>query len=145
MSIASKLLSEKDKDEIGRVCCNCGKTTDLEYHHIVPLSFGGSNILSNYCCLCYNCHSLIHFGKKKNINHSEATKMGIEKARLAGKQIGRVAGQTYTTKKEKVAKEIILKNSKDFHGANTDVEVMKIAGISRNTYYKYKWELKYNT
>ena len=45
-------------------------------------------------------------------------------------------------KKEKEAKEIILKNSKDFNGTNTDSEVIKIAGISRNSYYKYKAELK---
>ena len=45
-------------------------------------------------------------------------------------------------KKEVTTKEIILKNSKDFNGNNTDAEVIKIAGISRNSYYKYKAELK---
>ena len=35
-----------------------------------------------------------------------------------------------------------MKNSKDFNGTNTDSEVIKIAGISRNSYYKYKAELK---
>ena len=38
--------------------------------------------------------------------------------------------------------EIILKNSKDFNGTNSDSEVIKIAGISRNSFYKYKAELK---
>lgn len=69
------------------------------------------------------------------------TSEGIKTAKLNGKQIGRIKGNKYTTKKETAAKEIILKNSKDFHGTNTDSEVMKIAGISRNTYYKYKSEL----
>ena len=32
--------------------------------------------------------------------------------------------------------------SKDFNGTNTDSEVIKLAGISRNSYYKYKAELK---
>ena len=64
-------LTEKEKAKIGKQCCNCGKKEDLEYHHIVPLSMGGNNIVSNICCLCYSCHSLIHFGEKKNINHSE--------------------------------------------------------------------------
>ena len=41
-----------------------------------------------------------------------------------------------------MAKRLILKNSKDFNGTNTDDEVMKITGLSRNTYYKYKRELK---
>ncbi len=70
------------------------------------------------------------------------TAEGIETARLNGKQIGRIKGKKYTSKKEIAAKEIILKNSKDFGGSNTDPEVIRIAGISRNSYYKYKAELK---
>lgn len=70
------------------------------------------------------------------------TSEGIHTARLNGKQIGRVAGKKYTTKKEKKAKEVILKYSKDFYGSNNDSEVIKIAEISRNSYYKYKAELK---
>ena len=34
-----------------------------------------------------------------------------------------------------------MKNSRDFLGNNSDTEVMKICGISKNTYYKYKREL----
>ena len=71
----------------------------------------------------------------------QRTREGIETARLNGKQIGGVTGKKLITKKSIEAKEIILKNSKDFNGTNTDIEVMKIAGISRNSYYKYKREL----
>ena len=67
------------------------------------------------------------------------TSEGLKTAKLAGKQIGRIKGNKYTTKKELAAKEIILKNSKDFNGTNSDSEVIKIAGISRNTFYKYNW------
>lgn len=70
------------------------------------------------------------------------TSEGIKTAKLNGKQIGRIKGKTYTSQKEKISKEIILKNSRDFNGTNTDEEVMKICGISRNSYYKYKRELK---
>ena len=56
-------------------------------------------------------------------------------------QIGQKKGAKLNTKKSIEAKKIILKNSKDFNGTNTDAEVMKIAGISRNSYYKYKREL----
>ena len=31
--------------------------------------------------------------------------------------------------------------SKDFDGSNTDLQVMKINGLAKNTYYKYKKEL----
>ncbi len=72
------------------------------------------------------------------------TSEGIKTAKLNGKQIGRIKGKTYTSQKEKISKEIILKNSRDFNGTNTDEEVIKICGISRNSYYKYKREIKNN-
>ena len=71
----------------------------------------------------------------------QRTSEGILTAKLSGKQIGRVSGKKYISQKEKISKEIILKNSKDFYGTNTDEEVMKICSISRNSYYKYKKNL----
>lgn len=67
---------------------------------------------------------------------------GIETARLNGKQIGGVEGSKYKVKKSVEAKEQIKKYSKDFDGTLADTEVIKLTGISRKTYYKYKRELK---
>lgn len=72
----------------------------------------------------------------------QRTKEGVEVARINGKQIGRVTGQKYETKKAKEAKAVIRKHNKDFGGQLNDVDCMKLAGITRNTYYKYKKELK---
>lgn len=72
----------------------------------------------------------------------QRTKEGIETARLNGKQIGQKAGSKLTTKKSITAKEIIKKHSKSFDGTLSDIDVMKLTGLSRNTYYKYKSELK---
>ena len=72
----------------------------------------------------------------------QRTKEGIETARLNGKQIGQQAGRKLNVKKEAPAKETILKHSKDFNGTLNDAEVMKLTGLARNTYYKYKRELK---
>lgn len=72
----------------------------------------------------------------------QRTKEGIETARLAGKQIGQREGVKLTTKKSIAAKEVIRKHSKDFNGFLSDLDVMKLAGLSRNTYYKYKREMK---
>lgn len=80
--------------------------------------------------------------EKEVLDLHQRTSEGIKTAKLNGKQIGRIKGNKYTTKKEIAAKEIILKNSKNFNGTNTDSKVIKIAGISRNSYYKYKAELK---
>lgn len=71
----------------------------------------------------------------------QRTKEGIETARLNGKQIGQLKGAKLTTKKSIQAKEQILKHSKDFKGSLNDVEAMKLIGLARNTYYKYKKEL----
>ena len=72
----------------------------------------------------------------------QRTREGIETARLNGKQIGQPKGAKLTTKKSIEAKEVILKRSKDFNGDLSDLEVMKLTGIARGTYYKYKRELK---
>jgi len=71
----------------------------------------------------------------------QRTKEGIETARLNGKQIGQKKGIKIITKKSVEAKEHILKYSKDFQGTLNDIEVMKLIGLARNTYYKYKKEL----
>jgi len=71
----------------------------------------------------------------------QRTSEGLETARLEGKQIGIKKGTKLITKKEKQAKEIILKHSKSFNGTLNDKECAKLAGVSRNSYYKYKKEL----
>lgn len=71
----------------------------------------------------------------------QRTKEGIETARLNGKQIGGIKGKKLVTKKSIEAKADIKKYSKDFEGTLKDTEVMKLTGLARNTYYKYKKEL----
>ena len=72
----------------------------------------------------------------------QRTKEGIETARLKGKQIGQKRGTTLTTKKSIKAKAGIKKYSRDFDGTLNDTDCMKLLGISHNTFYKYKKELK---
>ena len=72
----------------------------------------------------------------------QRTKEGIETARLNGKQIGQRKGAKLNVKKANEAKEVILKHSKDFGGSLGDPEVIKLTGVSRNSFYKYKRELK---
>lgn len=71
------------------------------------------------------------------------TSEGMKTAALNGKIIGRPKGAIITTKKSIESKKLIKKHSIDFGGTLTDKEVMVMIGsISRNTYYKYKRELK---
>jgi hypothetical protein len=46
----------------GRFCSVCRSKSQLQVHHITPLSKGGSNHLSNLQVLCESCHSVKHGG-----------------------------------------------------------------------------------
>jgi DNA invertase Pin-like site-specific DNA recombinase len=72
----------------------------------------------------------------------QRTREGIQTARLAGKQIGQQEGAKLTTKKSVAMKPIILQHCKDFGGSLSDAEVMRLTGLARNTFYKYKSELR---
>ena len=73
----------------------------------------------------------------------ERTAEGMKTAKLNGKQIGRPVGAVVVTKKSIAAKAVIRQHSRDFGGTLTDRDVMKLIGaVSRNTFYKYKAELR---
>ena len=74
----------------------------------------------------------------------QRTSEGVRKAQLNGKTVGRAPGQKVITSKSIAAKKIILRLSKDFGGSLGDSDVIKVAGIGRNTYYRYKRQLKEN-
>lgn len=71
----------------------------------------------------------------------QRTQEGIETARINGKQIGQISGRKLTTKKSIQAKEMIQKYSKDFGGSLNDVDCIRMIGIARGSYYKYKREI----
>lgn len=72
----------------------------------------------------------------------QRTREGIETARLNGKQIGRADGTNVQTKKSVEMKEKIRKMAKSFDGNMTDKEVIETLKIARNTYFKYKKQMK---
>ncbi len=67
---------------------------------------------------------------------------GMRESKKNGTQIGITKGTTLITKKSLQCKEIIKKHAVDFGGTLSDKEVMVLCGISRNSYYKYKREIK---
>ena len=71
--------------------------------------------------------------RRKNI------KEGMAKS---DKKPGRRPGSKIKVKKELDCKPKIYKGSKTFGGNYSDKELMEMLGLSRNTYYKYKRELK---
>lgn len=85
--------------------------------------------------------------QKERDDLSKRTKDGIRAKRIERAERGEPEtnthnkGQKLETKKGRAAKEIIRRHSRDFGGSLSDPECMKLAGISRNSFYKYKREL----
>lgn len=71
----------------------------------------------------------------------QRTSEGVRRAQAEGKRVGRANGVKVTTKKSISMKASIKKLSRDFDGKNTDAEVIKLLGLARGTYYKYKREM----
>lgn len=69
------------------------------------------------------------------------TSEGLLTAKLEGKQVGGVKGKKLNVKKAVAAKSKIQELSKDFDGSLSDVDLMAVVGVSRNTFYKYKREI----
>jgi len=51
-------------DKLPSKCCNCGAADNLVYHHIVPISQGGTNNITNIAVVCARCHKAIHNEKE---------------------------------------------------------------------------------
>jgi hypothetical protein len=54
-------------------------------HHLIPKSMGGTDDLM--IPLCFKCHRKAH-GLKANVNHSELTKAGLQRAKERGVKLG---------------------------------------------------------
>jgi hypothetical protein len=68
--VAAALMRANGKCEMPGCKCTLFTKDDgnvyLEGHHIVPLSEGGTDELSNAAGLCPHCHRLLHFGKDRD-------------------------------------------------------------------------------
>lgn len=64
------------------------------------------------------------------------------KVKGAGAKISQArTGKPVEVKKKQPSKDAIKRYSRDFDGSLKDGEVMKLVGLARNTYYRYKKEL----
>ena len=79
--------------------------------------------------------------EKEVMDLRQRTKEGMETARINGKQIGQKEGRKLETKKSIRAKQDIKMLNRSFNGTLDDKETIRLIGISRNTFYKYKKEI----
>ena len=57
-------------------CFECGATEELQEHHVVPKSRGGTKTVT----LCYSCHMKAHGRDSKGMKHNRLCKEGVNKA-----------------------------------------------------------------
>ena len=58
-------------------CVACGQSGNLNQHHLVPRSIGGSDDDSNLITLCGSCHAKAH-QVKADWRHSELTTKALK-------------------------------------------------------------------
>ena len=80
--------------------------------------------------------------EKEVTDLQQRTKEGLKTAVRYGKKPGLAKGSKLVTKKSIQAKAYILKHSKSFGGELNNEQCWKLAGISKDTFYKYKKELE---
>lgn len=77
---------EKAKERASGICQLCGNQAPfqdkqgqpyLEVHHVIWLSHGGADKLSNVVALCPNCHSKMHI-----VDDEQDIALLLEKAKL---------------------------------------------------------------
>lgn len=116
-------------------CINCGDSP-CELHHVVPLSLGGNDIDTNKVPLCSKCHTLIHGTNpiRRGTHWRELQKAGIERARAAGKYVGR--------KPREYDVELFKQMLQEWRaGERTAVSIQRHFNITAQTFYR--WEKKY--
>ena len=68
------IIRKKLTQESQSTCPFCGEddVSTAEFHHIIPISEGGTNVFENLIYICANCHSRVTQGQ---IPQSEVSKM----------------------------------------------------------------------
>ena len=67
-------------------CVACSVTENLQHHHLVPRSLGGSDDESNLITLCEGCHAKAH--GRPAVAHRRLTVDGLDRAKARGVRLG---------------------------------------------------------
>jgi len=71
-------------------CFECGVSDNLEEHHVVPRSRGGTKTVT----LCTRCHGRVH-GVSRPVDLSTLIRESLQKRRTQGKPLGRPSLHRY--------------------------------------------------
>lgn len=68
-------------------CVFCGTAIGIEHHHLVPLSFGGTDTEDNILSVCGTHHGLLH-GVRRTPDIRALTVAGLNRAKARGVKLG---------------------------------------------------------
>ena len=125
------VLKQKLKEE----CVNCKSIDNIVYHHIVPLTLGGTNNITNIVPLCEKCHNKIHGRKStsiKNLQKEGIANMPIVNGKRISIKTGRPTGRPNAEFPPNFKIEYEKWKAKE-QNANT---TMQNVGLKRTTFYK---------
>ena len=127
------------RDMLPKKCVNCGSTTGLQYHHIVPAIYGGNDVPSNIAVLCTVCHQKVHYGKSSTTDHGDCVRKGQLRAKARGVKLGRRPANNESVMRLIAEKSTQFNNIEDENfKPYTEHEIMDMAGIKPTCYSKYK-------
>lgn len=132
-TMSSRTIAKWIKDSKYHFCAACGSEDDLQYHHLVPISRGGTDEPSNIIVLCAVCHQKWH-QQGGSDHHNHLVKDGIAEAKKRGVRVGKPPLDY-----EKVMK-LIAEYSTQFNedSITTEHEIMDMAEIKPVSYAKCK-------
>ena len=132
--MSRKIIARWMREALPKKCMNCGSESQLQYHHIVPIAYGGNDVITNVVVLCSRCHSLTHYGNGGIINHNDAVKLGIQRAKERGVHVGKKPADYESVMR------LIAEKSTQFNQDSlvTEGEIMSEAGVKPVCYAKCK-------
>ena len=100
-------------------CALCGSTDNIEHHHVLPKSLGGSNDADNLLTLCSTHHVQLHNLSPGRINHRGLIRAAKATQKQQGLFLGGLLPYGYTNKfgklVENTEEQRIIAEMKDLH------------------------------
>lgn len=109
-------------------CVACGQSDNLNQHHLVPRSLGGTDATDNLLTLCGSCHAKAH-QVKATWKHSELTRKAMRNKQANEEYIGGNTPYGFGLINGNLIKNLheqeVIQKAKDFHA--TGLSLRKIA------------------
>tara|TARA_A100001515_G_scaffold135117_1_gene125802 strand:- start:337 stop:735 length:399 start_codon:yes stop_codon:yes gene_type:complete len=70
-------------------CAFCGTKENLQIHHIIPISLGGTDDKTNLLTACSKCHEKIHLVRPGAFKNSDTIKKKLAELKAKGVKLGR--------------------------------------------------------